>query len=235
MRQNVNEAKSVLVVEDDPMIRQLIEMYLKKNSYHVHLAVDGAQAKEQFIEHAPCLIILDLMLPKLSGEDFCQWVRQDQKSEAAIIMLTAKVRQPDQITGLKLGADDYMAKPFSPDELMARVEAVLRRTGHHCLKVTHNGLTIRPRKGEVWLNGVSILLTKYEFNMLYYLMQHPNTIVSREQLLDQIHPLDEKEILERTIDVHIKKLRDKIENNPSEPKRIQTVRGMGYKFVVQHS
>lgn len=232
MQQAVKEEETVLIVEDDPMICRLIEIYLQKSGYEVITAQDGVEAQKQFIRHAPCLVILDLMLPKLSGEDFCRWVRQEQRSEAAIIMLTAKIRGQDRIAGLKMGADDYVTKPFSPEELVARVEANLRRVGHHCQKITHHGLTIKPRRGEVWLNGTQIELTKFEFNLLYYLMRHPNMIVSREQLLEQIHPLDDKDVLERTIDVHIKKLRDKIEDNPSDPQRIQTVRGMGYKFVV---
>lgn len=232
MQQAVKEEETVLIVEDDPMICRLIEIYLQKSGYEVITAQDGVEAQKQFIRHAPCLVILDLMLPKLSGEDFCRWVRQEQRSEAAIIMLTAKIRGQDRIAGLKMGADDYVTKPFSPEELVARVEAILRRVRHHCQKITHQGLTIKPRRGEVWLNGTQIELTKFEFNLLYYLMRHPNMIVSREQLLEQIHPLDDKDVLERTIDVHIKKLRDKIEDNPSDPQRIQTVRGMGYKFVV---
>ncbi len=232
MQQAVKEEETVLIVEDDPMICRLIEIYLQKSGYEVITAQDGVEAQKQFIRHAPCLVILDLMLPKLSGEDFCRWVRQEQRSEAAIIMLTAKISGQDRIAGLKMGADDYVTKPFSPEELVARVEANLRRVGHHCQKITHHGLTIKPRRGEVWLNGNQIELTKFEFNLLYYLMRHPNMIVSREQLLEQIHPLDDKDVLERTIDVHIKKLRDKIEDNPSDPQRIQTVRGMGYKFVV---
>lgn len=232
MQQAVKEEETVLIVEDDPMICRLIEIYLQKSGYEVITAQDGVEAQKQFIRHAPCLVILDLMLPKLSGEDFCRWVRQEQRSEAAIIMLTAKISGQDRIAGLKMGADDYVTKPFSPEELVARVEANLRRVGHHCQKITHHGLTIKPRRGEVWLNGTQIELTKFEFNLLYYLMRHPNMIVSREQLLEQIHPLDDKDVLERTIDVHIKKLRDKIEDNPSDPQRIQTVRGMGYKFVV---
>lgn len=232
MQQAVKEEETVLIVEDDPMICRLIEIYLQKSGYEVITAQDGVEAQKQFIRHAPCLVILDLMLPKMSGEDFCRWVRQEQRSEAAIIMLTAKISGQDRIAGLKMGADDYVTKPFSPEELVARVEAILRRVGHHCQKITHHGLTIKPRRGEVWLNGTQIELTKFEFNLLYYLMRHPNMIVSREQLLEQIHPLDDKDVLERTIDVHIKKLRDKIEDNPSDPQRIQTVRGMGYKFVV---
>ncbi|HLR75871.1 MAG TPA: response regulator transcription factor [Virgibacillus sp.] len=220
----------VLVVEDDPMIRDLVKIYLEKGGYAVVEAGDGEEAKEVFLEHHPCLIILDLMLPKLSGEEFCEWVRE-QAREVSIIMLTAKVRVDEKIAGLKMGADTYITKPFDPNELMAHVEAVLRRTGQYCQKIVHSGLAIMPRKGKVLLYDKHVDLTKHEFNLLYHLMQHPNVVFSREQLVNKIYPIDEQTILDRTIDAHIKKLREKIEDIPSKPKRIQTVRGMGYKFV----
>lgn len=223
--------QTVLVVEDDAMIRKLIRTYLDRESYHVVEAEDGEQAKDVFLQHHPCVIILDLMLPKLSGEKFCEWVRKQDHQDAAIIMLTAKVQTSDKIAGLRMGADSYVTKPFDPEELMAQVEAVLRRTGHFCQKVTHDGLSIMPRKGEVLLYDQTIHLTKHEFRLLYYFMQHPNTVFSREQLVNEIYPYDEQDVLDRTIDAHIKKLREKIEDKPSQPRRIQTVRGMGYKFV----
>lgn len=222
---------TILVVEDDKMIRDLIRIYLEKNNYDVVEAVDGEEAKTVFHEHHPCLIILDLMLPKVSGEEFCEWVRQQNRSEVSIIMLSAKAQTDDKIAGLEMGADNYITKPFDPNELIAHVEAVLRRTSHHCQKITSNGLSLMPRKGEVLLYDEFLHLTKYEFNILYELMKNPNIILSREQLVTKIYPNDEQFVLERTIDAHIKKLREKIEDIPSEPKRIQTVRGMGYKFV----
>ncbi len=213
------------------MIRQLIRMYLEKNAYTVVEAVDGEQAKELFLLHHPCLIILDLMLPKVSGEQFCQWVKAKEK-DVAIIMLSAKARVDQKIAGLKMGADQYVTKPFDPNELVAHVEAVLRRTGHYCQKIVHQGLCVMPRKGEVLLYDQPVHLTKHEFNLLYHFMQHPNIVFSREQLVNELYPSEEKIVLERTIDAHIKKLREKIEQNPSTPKRIQTVRGMGYKLVT---
>lgn len=213
------------------MIRQFIRMYLEKNAYTVVEAVDGEQAKELFLLHHPCLIILDLMLPKVSGEQFCQWVKAKEK-DVAIIMLSAKARVDQKIAGLKMGADQYVTKPFDPNELVAHVEAVLRRTGHYCQKIVHQGLCVMPRKGEVLLYDQPVHLTKHEFNLLYHFMQHPNIVFSREQLVNELYPSEEKIVLERTIDAHIKKLREKIEQNPSTPKRIQTVRGMGYKLVT---
>lgn len=223
--------QTILVVEDDKMIRELITIYLNKEGYDVKEAGDGEMAKEAFLTYHPCLIILDLMLPKLSGEEFCEWVREQGRNEVSVIMLSAKARTADKINGLKLGADGYLTKPFEPEELLAYVESVLRRMGLFCQKVTSNGLCIKPRKGEVMLYDKRVDLTKHEFNLLYYLMENPNIVLSREQLIYQLYPNADRAILDRTIDAHIKKLREKIEDNPASPERIQTVRGMGYKFV----
>ncbi|TFJ93240.1 response regulator transcription factor [Lentibacillus salicampi] len=223
--------QTILVVEDDQMIRQLVRINLEKHHYEVVEAGDGQAAKDVFLNSQPCLVILDLMLPKVSGEEFCEWVRDREGNDVSVIMLSAKSRVDDKIAGLKMGADDYLTKPFEPDELIAHVEAVLRRTGQYCQKIAHDGLCIKPRKGEVQLCGKSVSLTKHEFNLLYYLMQHPNVVHDREQLIEQLYPHVEHTVLDRTIDAHIKKLREKIETDSSKPERIQTVRGMGYKFV----
>ncbi|MDP4550105.1 response regulator transcription factor [Alkalihalobacillus macyae] len=225
--------QTILVVEDDQMIRNLITIYLKGVGYEVVEAADGESAKAVFLEHHPCLVILDLMLPKLSGEEFCKWIRDQERNEVSIIMLSAKARTEDKITGLKIGADDYVTKPFDPEELLAHVEAVLRRTGQFCQKITYNGLCIKPRKVEVLLFDQQIIVTKHEFNLLYHFMENPNVVISREDLIQQLYPYVDKTVMDRTIDAHIKKLRAKIESDPSMPERIQTVRGMGYKFVVE--
>ncbi|GKV64459.1 MULTISPECIES: response regulator transcription factor [Sporosarcina] len=223
--------QTILVVEDDKLIRDLICIYLKKEGYDVIAAVDGEDAKDLFLKHHPCLIVLDLMLPKCSGEDFCKWVKDQEQNEVSIIMLSAKVHTNDKINGLRMGADDYMTKPFDPDELLAHVEAVLRRTGPFCQKIAYDGLCIKPRKGEVLLFDQKINLTKHEFNLLFHFMGNPHIVFTREDLLHQLYPYGDKVVLDRTIDVHVKKLREKIEEVPSSPKRILTVRGMGYKFV----
>src|SRR5690625_7691665 len=127
--------KTILVVEDDKMIREIITIYLNQAGYEVVEASDGEEAKEVFTATHPCLIVLDLMLPKLSGEEFCHWVLEQQRNEVSIIMLTAKSRTEDKINGLKMGADDYIVKPFEPEELLAHIEAVLRRTGQFCQKI----------------------------------------------------------------------------------------------------
>ncbi|EGQ26426.1 MULTISPECIES: response regulator transcription factor [Sporosarcina] len=223
--------QTILVVEDDQLIRELICIYLKKDGYDVIAAIDGEEAKELFLTHHPCLIVLDLMLPKCSGEEFCKWVKDQEVNEVSIIMLSAKVHTNDKINGLRMGADDYMTKPFDPDELLAHVEAVLRRTGQFCQKIAYDGLCIKPRKGEVLLFDQKINLTKHEFNLLFHFMENPNIVLTREDLLHQLYPYGDKVVLDRTIDAHVKKLREKIEEVPSSPKRILTVRGMGYKFA----
>ncbi len=226
--------QTILVVEDDKMIRNLITLYLEKNNYNVVTAMDGEMAKDVYENEHPCLIILDLMLPKVSGEEFCEWVRKDKSDqETAILMLTAKTKIPDKITGLKLGADSYLTKPFDPDELIAQVQAVLRRTSQHCEQMSYDGLTLKPKRGEVFLGVEQINLTKHEFDLLQYMMQNPNLVFSREELVNELYAYHEQDILDRTIDAHIKKLREKIENIPAEPKRIKTIRGMGYKFVTK--
>ena len=222
--------KSVLVVEDDAKIRNLVRIYLEKEGYEVIEAKDGYEAKEKIEILDPCILILDLMLPGISGEEICTWVREDLKSLMPIIMLTAKVTEKDRIKGFKLGADDYVVKPFSPAELMVRIEAVLRRTASRCGKLTFTGFSIKPAKGEVLINGEQINLTQFEFKLLHTFMQHANQILSREQILLYIYENNEKTVSDRTIDVHIKHLREKIkEKTPKD--YIQTVRGMGYKFV----
>lgn len=225
--------QTVLVVEDDPMIRNLVKIYLEKDGYDVVEAADGQEAKESFLMHHPCLIILDLMLPKVSGEEVCKWVKERSANDVSIIMLSAKTKIEEKINGLKIGADSYLTKPFDPGELLAQVEAVMRRTGQFCQRISYDGLCIKPRKGEVLLFDEELHLTKHEFNLLYYFMENPNIVLSREDLIDKLYPNVDKTVLDRTIDAHIKKLRSKIEVTPSLPKRIQTVRGMGYKFVYE--
>lgn len=225
--------QTLLVVEDDKMIRELVRIYLQKADYDVFTAADGEEAQKIFLKEHPCLIILDLMLPKLSGEAFCKWVREQERNEVSIIMLSAKSRTEDKINGLKIGADDYLVKPFDPDELLAHIEAVLRRTGQFCQKIAYNGLCIKPRKGEALLFNHPLELTKHEFHLLYHFMENPNVVISREGLIERLYPYADKLVSDRTIDAHIKKLRKKIETNPASPERIITIRGMGYKFVAE--
>ncbi|MGM0845724.1 MAG: response regulator transcription factor [Bacillota bacterium] len=224
--------KSVLVVEDDNKIRQLVKIYLIKEGYEVIEASDGLEATQKIETYDPCIVILDLMLPKISGEEVCRWIREDFKSMMPVIMLTAKVDEKSRIKGFKLGADDYVVKPFSPAELMVRIQAVLRRTASRCGKLSFTGFTIKPAKGEAWIHGSQLELTHFEFKLLHMFMSHPDQVLNREQILNFVYEKNEKEVSDRTIDVHIRHLREKIKE--LTPKNyIQTVRGMGYKFVAQ--
>lgn len=221
--------KSVLIVEDDPKIRQLVRIYLEKEGYEVLEAIDGLDAQRKIQQYDPCILILDLMLPGISGEEVCRWLRDELKSPIPIIMLTAKASEKSRIDGFKLGADDYVIKPFSPAELMARIEAVLRRTASRCGKLSYTGLTIKPIKGEALVNGERLELTHFEFKLLHLFMQHPGQVLSREQILDSIYEKSEKTVTDRTIDVHIKNVREKIKQK-TPVDYIRTIRGMGYKF-----
>ncbi|MDN4523337.1 response regulator transcription factor [Fictibacillus fluitans] len=225
------KGKSILIVEDDEKIRNLMKLYLVNAGFEIWEAEDGRQAKEVFLKMDPCFMIVDLMLPFIQGEDLCTWVRTDQKSEIPLIMVTAKTSEADRINGLKMGADDYVTKPFSPGELVARVETVLRRTENHCNKISYRGLTIKPIKKEVKFEGTPINLTTHEFKLLYYLMKNPNRILSRDQILDELYPNQERNVIDRTIDVHVGKLREKLREK-SEVDFIETIRGMGYRFAA---
>lgn len=224
--------QTILVVEDNKLIRELISQSLKNAGYDVVEAVDEEEAKEAFLSSHPCMVILNLILPTLSGEVFCKWLRKQVRNEVSIIVVSEKTSVEDKIRCLKLGADDYLTIPFLAEELVAHVEAVLRRTGQFCQKIAHDGLCIKPRKGEVLLFDQKLQLTKHEFTLLYHFMENPNVVISRDHLMEQLYPYADKLVSERTIDAHIKKLRKKIELDSSSPKRIVTVRGMGYKFVV---
>lgn len=222
--------KTVLIVEDDPKIRKLVGIYLDKEGYEVSEAADGREAMEKIEALDPCILLLDLMIPEGSGEEICRWVREDLKSMMPIIMLSAKASERERIHGFKLGVDDYVVKPFSPAELMVRIEAVLRRTSARCGKLSFTGFTLKPAKGMATVNGESLPLTHFEFKLLHTFMQHPGQVLSREQILTFVYEHHEKDVSDRTIDVHIKNLREKI--RAKTPKDyIRTVRGMGYKFV----
>lgn len=213
-------------------IRQLLKLYLEKEGYEVLEAGDGEEAKSVFQKYDPCFVITDLMLPRSSGEELCEWIRVELKNDTPLIMLTAKVAEKDRIGGLNMGADDYIIKPFSPLEVVARVNTVLRRTANRCSKISFKGLTLRPARGEVKVNGEMIALTQHEFKLLHFLMRHPNQILSREQILGELYPNDEKSVIDRTVDVHMGKLREKIEGTAAAPCFFETVRGRGYRFVA---
>ncbi|MEK8127671.1 response regulator transcription factor [Paenibacillus filicis] len=224
--------RNILIVEDDSKIRKLLKLYLERDGYDVLEAENGEEAREIFLNFDPCFVITDLMMPKLSGEDLCRWIRLELKSDIPLIMLTAKITEAERIEGLEMGADDYIIKPFSPQEVVTRVNTVLRRASNRCSKISYKGLTIKPSYGEVSYHGTAISLTQHEFKLLYFLMRHPNQILSREQILGELYPNEEKSVIDRTVDVHVGKLRDKIETSCEAPRYFETVRGMGYRFVT---
>lgn len=228
-------AKTILVVDDEPKITEVVQSYLEKSGYQAICAHSGNDALRLFEKHLPSLVILDLMLPDMSGEEICREIRKT--SRVPIIMLTAKIEEEDIINGLGLGADDYLTKPFSPRQLMARVEAVLRRAAideplMEELRLNAGDLIIRVRQREVYKRGVLVPLTPNEFNILLVLAKHPFRVYTREALISQALKND-FDGYDRVIDTHIKNLRQKIEDNSKTPVYILTVHGTGYKFGVK--
>lgn len=222
----------ILVVEDEKNISDVIKAYLKKEGYKVMTAFDGEEAMKVFQDNNIDLIILDLMIPKISGEEVCSRIRTT--SDVPIIMLTAKSDEDSKIEGLTIGADDYVVKPFSPRELVTRVKALLRRSyrtqGPLAEELTFDGgLKIDIDKFSVSKQGKIVDLTTNEFKILLTLASNPTMVFSREQLISQAFGLD-YEGFDRTIDTHIKNIRQKIEDNPKKPTYILTVYGVGYKF-----
>ena len=226
----VKAKKKVLVVDDEAKIRKVVSAYLENEGYQVEKAEDGQKALQKVENFQPDLLILDLMLPKLSGEEVCQKIRQN--SELPVLMLTAKSTEDDKVTGFSYGADDYLVKPFSNRELMARVKAILRRSDYTADKaeviVYNEGeLKLYPAKMEVSYQGENIDLTNTEFKILYHLARNPGQVLSREQLAEKVMGLEFKGF-DRTIDAHIKNIRRKM--GISKDKYILTVYGAGYRF-----
>ncbi len=226
-------ATRILVVDDDRKIVDLVKAYLEKDGYRVLTAYDGLQALDLARQKRPDLIVLDLMLPELDGLDVCRILR-GEGNKVPIIMLTAKTTEADKLIGLGLGADDYVTKPFSPRELLARVRAVLRRAGEEKAKgpseVRFHDLLVDFVGHEVRVRGEPIHLTPTEFKLLEVLIKEPGRAFSRLELLDRVFGYD-FEGFERTVDVHVKNLRKKIEPDPKNPIYIKTVYGVGYKFA----
>ena len=218
----------ILVVDDEPQIVDLLRSYLQRDGFAVDQAADGEGALTAFSRLRPDLVILDLMLPKVDGREVCRRIRE--ASQTPIIILTARDEETDKLLGLELGADDYITKPFSPREVVARVRAVLRRGSRETADVVRAGdLTIDLLAHEVSLQGRRLDLTPTEFRLLEILAAHPNQVFTRMQLIDRVqgHAF---EGYERTVDAHIKNLRGKVEPDPKNPHYILTVYGVGYKF-----
>lgn len=223
-------SKKILVVDDESQITELLKSYLEREGYQVAVAADGEEALTIADAERPDLILLDLMLPKKNGYEVCREIRA--KSRIPIIMLTARDEEPDKIVGLELGADDYITKPFSPREAVARVRAVLRRSepGSPEGKIIRTGsLEIDSLRHEVRKNGDVIELTPTEFKILETLADSPRRVYTRLQLVEEVQGYS-FEGYERTIDAHIKNLRQKIEDDPKNPRLIGTVYGVGYRF-----
>ena len=222
--------KRVLVVDDDVKTVELVKLYLNRDGYRVLTAYDGLEALRLAQEAHPDLIVLDLMLPGMDGLEICRTIREE--SDVPIIMLTARTTDEDKLTGLSLGADDYVTKPFSPRELAARIRAVLRRLpGERGPdEIKHGKITVNFSKHEASLDGKSLTLTPVEFKLLGVLVKEPGRVFSREQLIEEALGYD-FEGFNRTIDVHILNLRRKLEPDPGHPKYIKTVYGTGYKFL----
>jgi DNA-binding response OmpR family regulator len=222
--------KKVLVVDDDAKTVELVKLYLNRDGYRVLTAYDGNEALQLARENQPDLIVLDLMLPGISGLEVCRTLRAE--SDVPIIMLTALTTDDDRLTGLDLGADDYVTKPFSPRELAARVRAVLRRLPGERgpEKIEHGALVVNFLKHEAFLEGRPLSLTPIEFKLLGALVREPGRVFSRAQIIDKAlgHDFDG---FDRTIDVHILKLRRKLEPDPRHPRFIKTVYGAGYKLM----
>ena len=227
----------ILIVEDDKKTASLIKLYLEREGFQTVVAFDGQQALELAEQYRPIFVILDLMLPRLDGWEVCRRLRQS--FDVPILMLTARGEEIDRVSGLTLGADDYVVKPFSPRELVARVKAILRRgrpgAPDHGKVLSFEELTLDLEKHKVTLEGRSVLLTPHEFKLLQTLMAAPGKVFAREELLDRLYPRHEATVIGRVVDVHIGKLRQKIEKNPSDPRYILTVRGIGYQFAERKS
>ncbi|MCD8500606.1 MAG: response regulator transcription factor [Bacillaceae bacterium] len=221
----------VFIVDDEPMIIEVLKAYLVQAGYSVYSATKGSEAIEKIQQVEPDFLILDLMLPDLSGEEICKRIRA--YSDVPILMLTAKSAEDDRINGITIGADDYVTKPFSPREIVVRVEAILRRTRRLTPKskrsFNNHDLIIDDLKKEVKVGSDIVTLTPIEYKLLSCMSESPGRVYSRLDLLEKIQT-DYYEGYERSIDVHIKNLRKKIETNPKNPTYVFTVFGMGYKF-----
>ncbi|MFZ9249023.1 MAG: winged helix-turn-helix domain-containing protein [Candidatus Nanopelagicales bacterium] len=220
----------ILLIEDEDSIRESVSYLLQKEGFEVIEENDGLKGVEKFEKESADLLLLDLMLPGLDGLEICKRIRKT--SQVPIIMLTAKDTELDKVLGLELGADDYITKPFSSRELIARVKAILRRFSEPVENpevVETKEIKIDPIKHKVFVRGEEIKLPLKEFDLLHYLSQNPGRVLTREQIIDRIWGHDYFGDT-KTLDVHIKRIRSKIEKNPNDPKIIETIRGLGYKF-----
>ena len=222
----------ILIVDDEPNIREVVGLYLRRDGHDVTSASDGEEALHLFRRDAPDLVVLDLMLPKLSGLEVCR--RMQTERRVPLIMLTARGEEEERIAGLSLGADDYLVKPFSPRELAARVAAVLRRVEEFSADVdqkvlSFDGLRIDPNTREALVQGEPATLTAREFDLLHHLASSPGRVYTRDQLMEIVWGYSFSADTS-TVTVHVRRLREKVESDPARPRYLQTVWGVGYKF-----
>ena len=231
--------KRIQIIEDDKDIIELVRYNLEKDGFQVIASSDGATGLAQIRKAPPDLVVLDLMLPKLSGLEICKEVRKDASlNRLPILILTAKGEEADRVVGLELGADDYVTKPFSPRELVARVKALLRRaeppaaTSEKPIEV--GALRIDPSAYRVTRGGKAVPMSTLEFRLLYYLAARPNRVFTRDQLLDGVWGTD-RFVTPRSVDVYVRRLREKMESDPQHPAYLKTIRGAGYLFETRAS
>jgi DNA-binding response OmpR family regulator len=224
---------TVLVVDDEPIVRDVVVRYLERDGHRTLEAASGDEARELVERQAPTLVVLDVMLPGVSGLDLCRWIRS--RSEVPIVMLTALGEEADRIVGLELGADDYLTKPFSPRELVVRVRNLLRRTarppGGATLPVAFGDVVIDPLAREAHKAGELLRLTLKEFDLLLFLASNPRQVFSRDQLMDRVWGY-QSALDTGTVTVHVRRLRKKIEDDASRPRHLETVFGAGYRFTL---
>ena len=224
-------SRRVLIVDDEPRVREIAASYLAKDGFDVRQAADGGEARRHLIEFRPDLIVLDVMFPGASGLDLLAEIRR-QDPNLAVILLTARADEADRVIGLEMGADDYVVKPFSPRELVARAHSVLRRsrpaTSESPTKV--GPLEIDPSARQVRLDGEPVELTAREFDLLAFLVANPNTVYTRADLLDHVWDSSPEWQDPATVTVHVRRLRQKLEQDPQNPRWLKTVWGVGYRF-----
>ncbi len=226
----------VVLIEDEKDIVELVRYNFRKEGFEVSSFFSGKEGLDHLRRHAADLVLLDIMLPDLDGFEICRRLRAEERLRSLpVIFLTAKGEEIDRVLGLEIGADDYVVKPFSPRELVARVKAVLRRQARPAEKVElieAHDLRLDARTQEVTIRGKGVELSTLEFKLLHFLASHPRRIFGREQLLDEVWGRD-RFVTPRTVDVHVRRLREKIEARPNRPQYIQTVRGSGYRFAAE--
>ncbi|MBA3842985.1 MAG: response regulator transcription factor [Actinobacteria bacterium] len=224
--------RTILIVDDEPIVRDVVARYLERDGYVIDEAADGDDARARIEASSPSLVVLDVMLPGTDGLTLCRWIRE--RGDIPVIMLTARGDETDRIVALDLGADDYVTKPFSPRELVARVRSVLRRAAANPSQagsqINASGLILDPETRDVTIDGDAVQLTAKEFDLLFFLASHPRRVFSRDQLMNRVWgyaaALDTG-----TVTVHIRRLRSKIEVDPAQPARLETVWGVGYRFA----